>query len=383
MAETNHKKPIVIYGVANAHVRRAIEFFLDDAFEIVGCSDSYYEFDILDGKDSEFFPPNELSAVAPEYIIIAIGTDTKRQEAARYLLDLGIARAKIVEPLVPSPRMDIFCQVNVVRKVQEAPKDNYGLVMGMSYSLRDIHTDMLRYNFFNFSWHGLDFYYNWKLYKYGRSLGKFSKVRKVFLCMPYYYFNHNQSMELFQYVSGNIFCVGGLNDWHNVGNMTEGDRHIAMNHIANYKLFRKKAEAYYRYTYHYSIWDNRLYAGEKNCERLDSIWWKEYPETIRENRQIFRQIIAHFNEAGVDISVIVPPFYTAAFDADSMAQMKNGKDRFYSILAEDAEAMHVDIKIYDFLEEFSSSPELFSDSTHLNIRGAEAFTNILNETLLR
>ena len=43
-------KRLILYGVRHVELRRNVEYFLDNSYEIVGYSDSYYTTDVLDGK---------------------------------------------------------------------------------------------------------------------------------------------------------------------------------------------------------------------------------------------------------------------------------------------------------------------------------------------
>ena len=60
-------KKIVLYGVRHVELRRDIEFFLDDGYEISGYSDTYYQSDVLDGK--RFIPPEQLRNEEFDFII--------------------------------------------------------------------------------------------------------------------------------------------------------------------------------------------------------------------------------------------------------------------------------------------------------------------------
>lgn len=52
-------KRIIVYGIWNIEIRRKIEFFISkDEYEIIGYSDTYAQYDELDGKN--FFTPVEL-----------------------------------------------------------------------------------------------------------------------------------------------------------------------------------------------------------------------------------------------------------------------------------------------------------------------------------
>lgn len=51
-------KRIILYGVGNIDLRRKIENFLGDGYEIIGYSDGIYSYDIFDGK--RFFQLEEL-----------------------------------------------------------------------------------------------------------------------------------------------------------------------------------------------------------------------------------------------------------------------------------------------------------------------------------
>lgn len=69
-------KKVILYGVANIPLRRRIEQFPDDEYEIIGCSDTYLTVDTVDQKP--FFRPEQLSKVKFDYIVL--GGNRHRQE---------------------------------------------------------------------------------------------------------------------------------------------------------------------------------------------------------------------------------------------------------------------------------------------------------------
>ena len=89
-------KKIIVYGVKNLELRRSIEYFLDDHYEIVGYTDGHYEYDVLDNQ--KFFRLEELCHQEFDFIVIASSSGATQSEIRRILLALNIPSEKIIRP---------------------------------------------------------------------------------------------------------------------------------------------------------------------------------------------------------------------------------------------------------------------------------------------
>ena len=87
-------KRLILYGVRHVELRRNVEYFLDNSYEIVGYSDSYYTTDVLDGK--RFISPEMLSHMEFDYIIPLSFKETVLSEMKTDLIGQGIPTEKIV-----------------------------------------------------------------------------------------------------------------------------------------------------------------------------------------------------------------------------------------------------------------------------------------------
>ena len=277
--------------------------------------------------------------------------------------------------------MKVQYQENMVEKISQAGNDYFGIIMGWSYSLRGIHLKELRHNFFNFSWHGMDLYYNWKLYSYGRKIGAFHNIKRLFLVVPYAFFNYDQSRSPYQYRTCQLFAVHELDDWHNVLQIPEPDLSNSMNYIINWQMFGKRITSYYAYHFQYDRAGNTCYSGQIGTAHLDPIWWKVHTNTVSENRKILRDMLECFKKQNVEIDIIIPPYFIEAFDIESRKRMPEIKESFYNIVLNEVNRTGTKVCLYDCFSCFKNH-EFFADTTHLNGKGAAEWTRMLNEKLL-
>ena len=89
-------KQIILYGVRHVELRRDIELFLDDGYEIIGYSDTWYTSDVLDGK--RFIPLEQLRAVEFDYIIPLSFKEAVLADMESGLEKQGVSPEKIVRP---------------------------------------------------------------------------------------------------------------------------------------------------------------------------------------------------------------------------------------------------------------------------------------------
>ena len=154
-------KKIVLYGVRHVELRRDIEFFLDDGYEISGYSDTYYQSDVLDGK--RFIPPEQLRNEEFDFIIPLSFRAPTLTDMISALTLLGISPQKIVRPTMFLNQGAEKMQVDLLADIEAQYHGETGLMFGLSYSLRGIFEKKLRPVFYDCSWHGLDLYYSCRI----------------------------------------------------------------------------------------------------------------------------------------------------------------------------------------------------------------------------
>lgn len=359
---------IIIYGVFSLELRRRIESFLDEEYTILGYTDSNISKDILDGK--KFFKPNELRHVTFDYIVVAVNNiKVCRQIKEELVFGGGISSDKIICPTIflsDSYKL----QKDMINHIDlHLNSEIETVIFGLSYSLRGIDKDLLKQKAFDFSWHGLDLYYNFRLLKYSIEKGYITRVSNAVLVFPYNYFNHDMSVEPHQYKTGQILSVSRLNDFHNCDLQYNEE---IFDCVMSIKLFGKKFLKYYRAS-------ENIYAYHKNINLTDKIelghtWEKKHPKTLSENVDIFDELISELRCIAKRIILVIPPFYWKAIKISNNVIDECRKD-FYEII------QLYDIEVIDLLDYWNENEECFYDATHLNYEGAKKFTNLLNDIL--
>lgn len=360
-------KQIILYGVRHVELRRDIEFFLDDGYEIIGYSDTWYTSDVLDGK--RFIPLEQLRAVEFDYIIPLSFKEAVLADMESGLEKQGVSPEKIVRPTMFLHQGAEKMQVDLVRDL-EAQYRGENLIFGLSYSLRGILKKKLRPAFYDCSWHGLDLYYNYRIFQHMRNRRMLSTAEAALLVFHYYCFDYDMSKTAYHYRTGQMFALRGLNDWHNYRQAPEG-----ADCVANYQMFGRKISDFYHFQ-RYEHQNRGIYRGEDGKADLDGLWLRQYPETKTENIAVYGAFCQELRAEGIVPVLIVPPYYLSGLNQASLDAFEKKKESFYAVVEKS------DIQIFDFSDVFADRRELFADLTHLNSDGAEEFTRILNEVVL-
>lgn len=361
-------KKIILYGVRHVELRRDIEFFLDNEYEIAGYSDTYYTSDILDGK--RFIPPNQLKTEEFDYIIPLSFRESTLADMKTTLQNQGIPLGKIIYPTMFLHQNAEKMQVDLIKDIEMQYQGEEGLIFGLSYSLRGIFEKKMNPVFFDCSWHGLDLYYCYRIFQYMRSRNMLSAVKIALLVFPYYFFNYDMSMTFYHYRTGQMFALQSLNDWHNY-RQTPG----AYDCVVNYQLFGQKISEFYHFQ-RYEHKNRGIYAGKDGEADLDRLWFDNHPETEIENVALYNAFISELLSEGIIPFVIVPPFYLKGLNQVSLDAFEQRKQDFYRITAK------ANAQVFDFSKKFANHREFFADLTHLNSDGARDFTNVINKAVL-
>lgn len=367
-------KKVIIYGIKNIMVRREIENFLDDEYEILGYSDGHYSCDFFDG--GRFFPPEELCEQEYDFIILTPQSSAAQAEVRRFLSMLGVPPDKMIRPMILDRNDQSKRYPDLIEYIDKNYQGEPNLVLGLSYSREGVCVKELDAPFFNCSSPGLDLYYNDCVYRYMERLLPARRLGAALLVIPYYYFDYDMSLSAASYTMGHTFALRQLDDWHHYQRVS-----IAPEYVENYRMFGKKVAGFYRISFAEKNMICRMYGEKEGSYMLDPLWFKGYEETAEENKEIFSRFYQEIESGGGRPIVVVPPFYLDGYNQVSKAALQPKKERFYSILGELEKTLGL-IKAYDYFDAFSDKREFFRDITHLNAYGSAEFTRIINRDIL-
>lgn len=358
-------KEIVIYGIYYLELRRKIESFLNDEYRIVGYMDTYLSEDIVDGM--EYIPIDKISAINPDYIVVCVRNTQAFEDIKQLLINVGgIEENRIINPIFL--KSEKYMQKDLVRHIEhKLGYDTQILIFGLSYSLRGIVKNKLKYKAFDFSWHGLNLYYNYKLLLYARESQRFNRTKYSVCVFPYWYFNYDMSKSKYQYETAQILAVHRLQDYHNRDSVNGiNDYEI------NEKLFASKFLDYYRPT-------ENIYLYNSICsdkEDLPRIWTDEHHDTICENRKIYKKFIDELLSFSERVVLIIPPVYVG--NINNIGIIEKMKSYFADIIGyANGRVVVLDL----FSDERYQDASLFANATHLNYRGALTFTQHINDII--
>ena len=363
-------KTVILYGVCQVELRRDIECFLDDGYEIIGYSDTCYVNDVLDGK--RFISPEELPNTEVDYIMPLAFSEDELADMRSSLIGYGVLPEKIIRPTMFLHQGRETMQADLIRDIDERYQGEEGLIFGLSYSLRGIFEKKLKPAFFDCSWSGLDLYYNYRIFQYMRRRGLLGGVKNALLVFPYDYFNYDMSKTTYHYQSGHMFALRRLDDWHNYR-----QKPGASDHVINYRMFGRKISEFYHF-HKYQPQSHEVYQGKDGEAELSRPWFRDYPATIAENTALFVDFCRELSETGITPVLVIPPFYVKGISQASLEFVSKRKWEFYHIVESWA-----GMKVFDFFDIFANCREFFKDITHLNSNGAEAFTELISQTVLQ
>lgn len=392
---------IIIYGLGTGRIY--IEHCLKPSHEIVGYTDSYSQISYFAGK--RFYPLDELENTVFDYIILAISNRKVCESVKRQLQsNFHIVSDRIVEfwrlyyVTLDSNLIDY--------RILKNDMDYNGCVLGLSHAEVGINTDFLDGNWCNLAISSQDLYGNKKVleYAYSRYEKRFANLKYVIIDMfDYVYFNYDTSMasNAMNYL-GNVINIHGIRHHFKQNKLYEE----MQNNITKSYLFcdnkilkesdRKKLEVLFE-DVHKDEYIFRNYQREKSVHIINksddnylkpmympAIAKKHFPETIKENINIFKELLEFLYSINSEIkiyAILLPRYYT--IERIHRVIYQEWKEEFENIIKEFKKIMNFEFINYKEYAPISENNNFYADVSHLNQIGAIAFTSLLNETLIR
>lgn len=358
-------KTIICYGVKNQRLRGKLQSFLSNEYKIIGFSDSYCDEDCLQGE--AFIPVEELISTPADYILVMAEKQSTQDEIIKMLSELGIPIDRMVIPSYLIQE-NILYTPNLLEEalLELEQREINGVICGLSYSLLGIDEKNLRGNFVDISWYGLDIYYNCKICS---QIIERKDIDKIMFVFPYWYFDYDMSLSLYQYTSAQIFACRSMKDWHNAPQAQ--DMQIR-NYLINDAMFGDKLWDYKKWKKH-CMKDTSIVNGK---HPISSLWKNTYTDTRSENLKTFTQLLEKLDNA--DKYLIIPPMSVSNVVSEEVQYINLKKNIFYEYI-EKLKAAYP-IKVFDYLDLFDS--KYFFDNHHLNEQGKQKFTEIINRDIL-
>lgn len=303
-------KKVIIYGIRNAKLRFKVINYLSDDFEVLGVSDSFLDKDIL--QKETYIKPCNIKLYEFDYVLILAEKEKTQKEIKNKFIRLSISEEKIIVPrLLLQENLNFIPDLK--KEIIDKLKNNIAYnttVMGLSYSLRGIDFDKILLKCLDFSWHGLDLYYNYKLLELLLSKKNAEDIENFFLVFPFYYLNYDMSKSLYQFSSGQIFACRGFQDWHNA--KTVLDTNIK-EYLICQEMFGEKFWKYKNWKKISGIYESAVSMDEVE---LPKIWKTLYQDTWEENKKILIDIFEMLKTKR--IILIIPPILTEVIKPSDM-----------------------------------------------------------------
>lgn len=392
---------IILYGLGTG--RTYIEGCIKPSHEIVGYTDSYSHIEYFAGK--RFYSLEQLKDVEFDYIVLTLG-NRKTCNAIKQQLQaqFNIHSDKIVE-FWKLYYATLNCNL-IDYRVLKKNGDYDGLVLGLSHAEVGINTDYLDGNWCNLAISSQDLYGNKKVLEYA-----YQKYRDSFINLKYViidlfdwvYFNYDTSMasNALNYL-GNVMNIDGISHHFKRNKLyEEKQRNIEKSYLLSTDKVleethkRQLAELfgdihqneYIFNSYQSKVSVNIIDKADDNYLKPDympAIAKRHFPETIKENIDIFKDILEFLYNINNQIkiyAVLLPRYNTIETIHKTLYQQ--WKKEFMEIIHNIKKSYNFEFISYKDYQPISGNNNFYADVSHLNLTGSIALTSLLNETLIK
>lgn len=319
-------------------------------------------------KGKKIIPPQNIKNINYDYIIIAsqfnyeiynqlINMNIKEEVIFQYIKFLDM-RWNSFESRLSWFEYDID-------KIQT-------IITGISYFNSGIKDSLLKKLGHNFAVACQDLFYDYHICKY--ILENFNhRLNYGIIGLCYYSFQYDMSLSAMR--NKTMIYYPTLKTSHNFKINFDFEKENNINKNIADKIFKKNQSGDYNLEVNIKPLvdlNNKEVLGKNQAETDCN---KDYPQTVKENTQIFKEYLELLKEHNIKPIVVVSPaskYYTEHFS-------KRIEDEFHSIISDvkkEYDFQYIDYFRSDMFEDMD-----FWDVSHLDLQGAEKFTKILNETI--
>ncbi len=292
------------------------------------------------------------------------------------LLELGVQRHKIFQFFKFTDLNFNYIKYRIDNFIYKQTKESVEVfITGLSYCLCGIDTKRLIKRALNLAFGSQDLFYDYYLIKYllNKSLDKIINVRHIIIGLSYYSFEYDMSLSAMKNKTVLYYpIVGTAHHFKNINNVFE---EYSYNVALAQNIIKKNEKGGYLINWNKSTSSIVVDSDVKGRKQAESDSNKNYPKTVKENKQIFKDYLQLLIENNIKPIVVVFPasrYYTKYFS-------KRIEDEFHSIISEVKQEYK--FQYIDYFRSDLFNDDDFQDASHLNPRGAEKFTKILNEII--
>lgn len=318
----------------------------------------------------KIIPPDEINRYNFDFILIG---SQYNEEIYNQLLKLQINKSKIFQfyKFIDFGWNYVnWCLNNAINNRENIE----ALITGISYAYFGFSKNSCVKEMVSLANSSQDLYYDYHLIEYLLYKYKFSKLKTVIIGISYYSFQYDMSLSAMRNKVPLYYETIGLK--HNakdINKLLEGknETRVIGNAIFN---VNEHGNAIIK-------WDIPKINNEETILRNSAKKQayidcnKDYPETVKENVEIFKNYLVYLKKHDINPVVVVFPAhndYTKHFSSRI-------EKEFLNIISETKKS--IGFQYIDYFRSCEFSEDEYFDYTHLNSKGAEKFTKILNEVI--
>lgn len=389
IGEIDNSKPLLDYYAD----RDDILFYICDIFEKNG-----------DMRDYNTFSMHDINEIQYDCIIITTRIDS---ETVKKILvnEYNVDGSAIIEFW---KMYNAYIPLMVCDRVMLNPKcEKYdGIICGLSHTEVGILTEKIggdNYTFCNLSVSSQDMYFQYKTLKYclDKYPHKLADLKYAIIeTHDYNYFNFDTTMGRASY---QYLCWGGYNmDPHNFNNNPRYDFTFeqALQSVINNKygfITEKQIDLWEKYcndVFAYNDFNGFGSSIDVNTrtaivtdDQINNYFYsravitKIFPDTIKENIDMFQKLLELLKSINPDIKIysLIVPRYRETQDKDRK-EMKKHIEYFNNAI--DMLQKEYGFEHLDYSDnEIANHRNYYYDAVHLNLFGADVFTNMLNNRI--
>lgn len=363
---------IIIFGTGKTSM--IVESGLNDNVNILCYCDNDQSKWLNIHNNKQIISPEKIKGLEFDYIIIA---SQFNESIYNQLIELKVHEKKIFQFY---KYMDYnWNYINHNLCCLNEHKDTEVIATGISYMEKGIIGECLCKKIINIANHSQDLYYDYHLIEY--ILEKYNRevlnFKYVFLGLSYYSFEYDMSKASMRGKVPLYYEVIGKS--HHMNELDDLIIYKQINETIAQNIFKYNKEGAPSIN-----WFNDNLENNMNIFRIDEEIAKKqalldgnknYPETVKENIQIFKDYLKLLKDNNIKPIVIVCP--VSNYYAKHFSQRLTNE--FNNIVKEVRK--EYDFQFIDYFNSNLFGDEDFYDVTHLNRNGAEKFTKILNEII--
>ncbi|OPJ55122.1 chemotaxis protein [Clostridium oryzae] len=360
---------VIIFGTGKS--ANIVENMLNDKVEILAYSDNNQSKWRQKRNSKTIISPKQLNEYEYDYVIIG---SQFNEEIYMQLVSIGVPSSKIFQFYKFADNYNNYYKNNI--KYFLSVCENVELIStGISYSWFGFKCDVCEKKAFNFAFGSQDLFYDFFTVKhlFENYSEKMSCVKYALIGISYYSFQYDMSLSSMR--GKVILYYDVLRNAHNFKEINRVYNEYDINRRVADKIFKKNADGNYEFKLEVPTlneYEDNWLIGKKQAN-IDCN--KNYPETVKENIQIVKDYIKFLEDHNVKPIIVVYPatkYYTENFS-------KRIEDEFHFIINQIEKKYN-----FQYIDCFRSdlfTDDDFRDVSHLNLRGAEKFTKILNEKI--